>query len=136
MCLQCAHTPISQLNPSCFCDASEAMSPNCICFLVVCQVFQACDVVNRRCKYCLLRICNILNPCKTGSAFTLYLRCVIGRKAFWQYLHNDMFSQTLCTFTLFFFMFWHENHKIDCAKNKFKHILTSNFIVYCTCVSC
>lgn len=39
-CLQCARTPISQLNPSCFCDASEAMSPNCICFLVVRQVFK------------------------------------------------------------------------------------------------
>lgn len=66
------------------------MSPKCICFLVVWQVFKACNVVSRRCKYCLLCICNILNLCNAGSAFTIYLTCVTGRKEeLWQYLHND-----------------------------------------------
>lgn len=82
-CLQRARTLISQLNPSCFCDASAAMSPNCICFLSVCRVFKACNVSNRRCKYCLLCICNILNLCNAGSALT------IQKKAFWQYSHKN-----------------------------------------------
>jgi len=79
-CLHYAHTSLSWPDPSCFCGASEAPSLNCTCFLVVCQVFKACNVVYRWSNFCLLWICNITNPCNAGSAFTVYLIYVIGSK--------------------------------------------------------
>ncbi len=80
------------------------MSPNCICFLI----FKACNVVYRRCNYCLLCICNILNLCNAGSAFRIYLTCVIRGKEeeFWQYLHNnDAFPEIMHFYFIFPFVY-------------------------------
>lgn len=58
-CLQCAHTPLRLPKLSRFCDASEAyLSKAC---LLLCQDFKACNVVYKKCTYCALCICTILD---------------------------------------------------------------------------
>lgn len=104
-CLQCACTPISRLNPSCFRDASDAESKLYLLLGCLPGFKKACNVVYRRCKYSLLCICNILNPCGRWLSFYYKLiRRASGRKENKRLgsicIIIGRFSLKLCTFIL------------------------------------